>query len=1056
MKLAELSVRRSVTFSMVYLIVVGFGLFSLFRLKLDMYPDITYPRMGIVVIYEGSSPQDVEQLVTRIVEEAVSSVEGVKRIDSISKYGASITFVEFNWGTDMDQAETDVRRALDLFSDFFPEDAEEPIVFPFDPSMQPILFFAVSGPYDQEKMREISKHQIEPLFERIEGVASAETIGGLKREIQVLFDPYKLAYYGISPLQIVSALRRENLQLPSGDIIEGDRRITILTHGEFRNVKEIENIPIAYKKGVPIKIGDVAKVLDTYHEKTRIVRANYRPAVVLLIRKQSGANTVQVIKRVRKELPKIVKSLPEGIRLKVIFDQADFIERSLGNLGNNAILAIIITFFVLLFFLQNIRASLIVSTAIPVSIILTFGVMDQMGVTLNIISMAGLALAVGMLVDNAIVVLENIYRVYEESGDIITASIKGSKEVGLAITSSTLTTIAVFFPILFVPGIAGAMFRDMALTICFSLSVSLIVALSLIPLLSSKVLKREGRERLSLGHRIVFSILIFPWLIYLFFKITAPIRNFLANFTKGIIKKLTKGYDRLLCFSFGFPKTTLFIAYLILAFSILLLIKTPTNFFPKQDDSLMLFKVRGSVGTNIMKMDRYFRKVEKIIKKEVPEAELVCSDFGQGEGFLAMFREGEHSGILRIRLVPLSKRERREEDIAKVLREKINKIPGIEFSIFEPFSFTGEYDIEVDIFGHDLVLAKKIGYELMDRLKKIKGIGDIEFSLEKEKSEFQIYPDRRKLKELGIDIYTLISTISCYFKGRRAGIYREGGYDYDIIVRAEDRFRKDRDKIERMPLVLPMSGKSIPLSSVAEIKEELTPLAITRRDQRRMVSLNINSETKDLGWLIKRVESVIEEYKKELYKDPKGREFTFHIGGTAEDFKESFFYLGIALVVAGILVYMVMASQFESLLEPFIIFLTLMFLPIGVGFSLYLTKTPISVVSLIGVILLVGIAVNNSIVLVDTANRIKESYNLSAEEAIKRAASMRFRPILMTASTTILAMVPLAIELGEGAEGWSPMAKVVIGGLLGTTLATLFIVPLYYKFILRLVGILKR
>lgn len=1055
MKLTEISVKRSVTFSMIYIVAIGFGIFSLLRLKLDMYPEITFPRMGVIVTYEGSSPQDIEEMVTRVVEEAVASVEGVKRIDSTSKYGASVTFVEFDWGTDMDQAETNVRRALDLFSDQLPQGAKKPIVFVFDPAMQPILFIAISGPYNQAKLREISEHHIEPLFERIEGVASAETIGGLEREIHVLFDTEKLGIFKISPLQIVEALGKENIKMPSGNIVEGDRRLSIFTEGEFKSVEEIKDVVITYRNGIPIRIRDVAQVLDTFHETTRIVRANYKPAVILLVRKQSGANTVQVIEKVRKEFPYILSTLPQGVELKVIFDQADYIEKSLGNLGSNAILAVVITFLVLLFFLQSIKASLIVSTAIPISIILTFGVMDQIGITLNIISMAGLALAVGMLVDNAIVVLENIYRTYQVEGcDIITASIKGCNEVGLAIIASTLTTVAVFFPVVFVPGIAGAMFRDMALTICFSLSVSLIVALSFIPLLTSKFLGKKERGKLRLAHKIVFTVIVFPWLLLFIYRILRPIRTFLVFVSQKCVEKITLLYKSGLNVTMKHPLKTLIIAFLLLGVSIIILVKAPTNFFPREDDSLLLFKMKGAIGTNIMKMDKYFRTAELIIKEEVPEAEIVSSDFGTGEGFGALFLEGEHSGIFRIRLKPINQRRRKEDEIEKVLREKIGKIPGIEFTAFTPFSFTGEYDIAINIFGYDLGMARKIGKELTERLKGIDGVGDIEFTLEKEVPLFRIYPDKDKLREVGLGMFILNSTISTIFQGKVASLYREGGYEYKIIVRAPIDYRRNRVAIERMPILLP-TGEPVPLRTVAQIKEELSPIAITRRDQRRMVTLNIVSTTKDLGGLTKKIERVVEEYKKELYKDTLGRTFTFHIGGTAEDLKESFFYLGIALIVAVLLVYMVMASQFESLLEPFIVFFTLLFLPIGVGFTILVTGIPISVTALIGIILLVGIAVNNSIVLVDAANRIKER-GLSSEEAIKEAAVIRLRPILMTASTTVIAMVPLALEIGEGAESWSPMARVVIGGLISTTLATLFIIPIYYKLILRLVELLKR
>jgi HAE1 family hydrophobic/amphiphilic exporter-1 len=473
---------------------VGWGLFSLSRLPIDMYPDITFPLIGVITQYEGASPEDIENLITRPIEEAVSAVEGVEQVKSTSRHGVSQIFIEFNWGTDLDNAEMDVRKNLDFLDDVLPDDARDPLAFAFDPSMQPIFFIAVYGPFDQAELRQICKRRLEPRLERLAGVAAADTVGGLVREVQVRFDPDQLLARGITLQQVVGALRAENLQLPGGTIREGGRDIPIVTQGQFESIEEIRNVVVGVANMVPVRLRDVADVQDTFQEENHFIRNNGRSAVMLMIRKQSDANTVSTANAVREALPGIIADMPEGLELGVIFDQSQFINEAIGNLGITGLLAFGIAFLVLLFFLRDVRASAVVALGIPVSVIVTFIAMYIGDVTLNVISMAGLALAIGMLVDNSIVVLENIYRHHEMGKEPKRAAIDGASEVAMAITASTLTTIAVFFPVLFVEGIAGVMFRDMSLTICFSLATSLVVAITLVPMLASRVL--HSRESL--------------------------------------------------------------------------------------------------------------------------------------------------------------------------------------------------------------------------------------------------------------------------------------------------------------------------------------------------------------------------------------------------------------------------------------------------------------------------------------------------------------------------------------------------------------------------------
>jgi len=1044
MKIAAVAVRRRITFLMIYLSAVGFGIFSLTRLGLDMYPDISFPLVAVIVQYRGAAPQDIEQLVTRPLEEACASVEGVEEISSESKFGASVLMVNFEWGTNIREAEQDIRKNIDMFWEQLPQDAESPLIFSFDPSMQPVIFFGISGPYDQARLRQISESNIEPQIERIPGVAMAETIGGLKREIQVRIRPEQLRAVNLSPMQIVNALRSENLDIPGGSTQYGKMEYSILPKGQFHSVDEIREIPVTVRQGTVIKLSDVADVVDTFHEETRIIRVNGKPGIMLLIRKQSGANSVEVAGNVIEQLPGIEKRLPRGMKMNIIFNQADFINESLGNLGSTAVIAVILSAFVLLFFLRNIRAALIVSTAIPVSAVLTFAAMDQSDMSLNIISLAGIALAVGMLLDNSIVVLESIFRYVEMGEKPHVAAVKGTGEVGMAITASTLTTIAVFAPVLFVPGIAGAMFRDMAATICFSLTISLIVALTLIPLGASVMLEREGAEKKkrSVGGWILWVIFLpvtLPWFI-----ISRTLGWALGRFSDVFLKAITAAYRALLNQAMNHRVITFVLAILLLAGSVFLATQIKQDFFPKEDQSMTFFQLKTEVGTHVESTDTYARQAEKIIEKTVPEMEVVSADIGVGDGFGAMFGEGSHAALFRIRLIDKGTRERSQEEIEKALRDAFKEIPGATVDAFMPFNLTGGSDLEIKIVGHDLDTARSVGMKVKNIVESDPDAADVMFSLDEGRPEYHVIYDRQRLAALGLPASAPSSVISTFFQGTIATVYREEGEDYYVLVRAPKEVRKDPRALENLLIQTP-SGKSVPLSSIAKIKRALGPTKVTRLDQKRVVTVSASSTGGDLGGLTSRIQEKLDKF-------PWPEGFGYRIGGTAEDLMESFMYLGIALIVALILVYMVMASQFESLLEPFIIFITIPFSLIGSALVVDITGIPISVTAIIGQIMLIGIVVNNAIVFVDYANRMMEK-GMDRLEAVIETGRVRMRPILMTALTTIFSMLPLALEIGTGAESWSPLARVIMGGLFVSTFITLLVVPvLFYWF----VGMTKR
>lgn len=1011
MSISSLAIKRAVTFAMVYIFVVGFGLFGLARLKIDLYPDISFPVIAIITTYTGVPPADMETLVSKPIEEAVASVENIKHIRSQSKLGASLTLAEFDWGVDLDKSEKDIRNNIDLIRDYLPDDANEPLVVAFDPQKMPILFMSLSGPMGSAQLREISRRQIKPAIERIVGVASAETSGGLKRQIQVQIDPVKLHAHNLSTDAVISALRRENLQVPGGKIEEKETEFSIRTLSEYMTVEDIAKTVIGYRQGSPIYIRNVADVRDTYETITRVVRNNRKPGVLLLVSKNSTANTVQVADRVMKALPGIVERAPEGVKIGVIFNQADFIKQSISNLSSTSVQAFFLAALVLLFFLQNIRASIIVALSIPISIIVTFSVLDLAGLTLNMMSMAGLALAVGMLVDNSIVVLENIYRHRYEGEGIMESSDSGTKEVATAITASTLTTISVFFPVLFVPGIAGVLFNDMAVTICFSLFCALLVSLTLIPLLSSRFLRVRARSEGG-----------------------APRKQ---GFITAGIQRLTSIYVFVLGGCLNHRKTTLFIAVALFFASLAIIPRLGMDFFPKMDQAQFEIGVERAPGTSLESTEKTFQYIEDMIHDTVPELKNQNTEIGVGEAFGA-FAKGSYAGTIRVNLIDKDLRERSQMEIEAALREKLEQMPGITFSVTEGHFMGEEGDMIIYLYGNNLEQARILSTKIKESIQEVPGAVDVRTSLEEGRPEIRIIPDRDRVSSLGLSLYQVANSVSTYIKGTVASIFRDEGEEYEILVQLEPKYRENMDVLDDLFMTTPV-GDQIPLSDIARFQRSLSPTSILRRDQQRVVNISISVMGRDLGAVTRDVMAKLENMS--LPED-----FSYEIGGSAQDMQKSFKWLAVAFIGAAFIVYMVMASLFESFIAPFIIFLTIPLAIVGVIGMLLITGTSLSVVALIGVIMLAGIVVNNSIVLVDFINQLREK-GLAMREAVLDGGRTRLRPILMTALTTILALLPLALGLGAGGESWAPMARSVIGGLIASTFLTLLVIPVIYTYL---------
>ncbi|MBW2700556.1 MAG: efflux RND transporter permease subunit, partial [Deltaproteobacteria bacterium] len=806
----------------------------------------------------------------------------------------------------------------------------------------------------------------------------------------------------------------------------------IQTKGKYQKVEEIGEVLVGMKVGsagpVPLRLKDVAEIKDSFYESQRILEVDGDPAVWMLVRKQSGANTVRTANAIMDGLPKLARQVGAEVEFKLIFNQADFINQALGNLSTTGMAGVLITFIVLLFFLRNIRSALIVSTAIPISVIATFAAMNAFDMTLNVLSMAGLALAIGMLVDNAIVVLENIFRLREEGLGAWDASIRGAQEVGLAVTASTLTTVSVFVPILFVPGIAGVMFRDMAVTICFALGISLAVALTFIPLASSRLLGSERAARLlKRAH------------------------------AKDRFRHVRDGYGRILDWSLRHRWVVVLTVVAVIGGAAVLWKLLPTEFVAKDDQSLIFIQVETPIGNNLQETATIVREVAEavgeVIKPE--ERRLLGVDVGVGKGFVSIFAKGVHAGTIRVPLVPMGRRERSQAQIEDAVRKRLKSIPGVKATVAMPFNpMGGEGDIEIQIRGHDLETSRTLGLSLRDKLRVWPEMSEVNFSMDDQKPEVRVAFDRVKMAQLGISSASVGASISTSFMGSIAGRYAEGGDEFDIVVRYGKEHRLDIEEIKRMP-VLTASGSAVRLDNIADVDVGLGPVNVTRLDQERVTRLichladeykakdskNGEKMQKDLGGSIERLTQFLKKVEW-----PKN--FTYFIGGSAEDFMISMKWLGFALMVSILLVYMVMASQFESLRQPFIIIISVPLSAIGVVLMFVITRATVDVSSLVGIIMLVGIVVNNGIVMIDAANQLRLQ-GKDRLEAIALAARIRMRPVLMTSLTTIMAMMPLALEFGEGSAGWGGMAKAVIGGLFASTFLTLFVVPTMYTLFAR-------
>ncbi|MCR4441577.1 MAG: efflux RND transporter permease subunit [Peptococcaceae bacterium] len=1027
MKLSDASVRRPVAVTMLFLIIILLGAVSVSKLNMDLLPELNLPMALAMTTYEGVGPEEIENLVTRPIESVLGTVNGIKNISSTSSLGRSMVMVEFAWGTDMNFALNQMREKLDLIANVLPSDAGKTTLIKMDPNLMPVVVLGFGGSQDLAVLDKLAADVVKPRLERVEGVASVSVEGGVQREIRVSVVPQRLQAYGLSLDRIVSYLRAENRNTSAGTVEEGQREHVLRVTGEFRDAQEIENLKIPLSTGGYIRLGELARVEDTFKEKRSFVYMDGAPGIQISIQKQTDANTVKVSDAVSKELEEIKKYLPKDAQIKTGFDQAEFIRLSIRNVTRNILAGSVLAVFVLLLFLRNLRSTLIIGTAIPISVIATFILMFFGGLTLNMVSMGGLALGVGMMVDNAIVILENIYRHRREGYSRVEAATRGSGEVGVAIVASTLTSIVVFLPIVYVEGLASQIFRPMALTVSFSLLSSLAVALTLVPMLSSKILKvnhagkagENGSPNGSGGGNGRFA----------FFAR-------LADFWYGMIDSLDAKYRVVLHWAINNKKKVVFLTAGLLAASLALIPAVGMEFMPKQDSGEYTVSIALPNGTALRETQRVTELMVGYIH-ELPEHEWTFYAVGSGGGMIGSASTTERA-FIRGRLVDKSKRQRGIDQILDELRRKCAGIPGARINISAADSSMGGSGapIEIRLTGDNLEVLRAFSEAVAARIKTVDGVREARASFEEGRPELHIRLNREKADLYGINVAQLSSLVAATVNGSTATKLRSKGEEIDVTVIVDEKYRKNVNDLKI--LTVPSStGALIPLGDVADFETTTGPTSISRINQSRRVSVTGDISGRDLKSVITDIQAAIRDMNV-----PPGIQVIF--GGSSMDMMESFRDLGFALILAIILVYMILASQYESLLYPFAIMFALPPTVIGVVFSLLVTGRTFNVPAFIGVIMLAGIVVNNAIVLVDYINTLRRRDGLPRKEAILKAGPTRLRPILMTTLTTILGLVPLVLGLGEGSEMSAPMATAVFGGLSFSTLITLVLVPCMY------------
>ncbi len=1075
MKLIDFSIRRKVTIAMFTIGIILFGMVSLSRLNINLLPELSYPTLTVRTDFEGAAPAEVENLVSEPIEEALGVVKDVQQVRSISRSGQSDVTLEFAWGTDMDFASIDVREKLDALQ--LPLEVDRPVILRFDPSLDPIMRYAFyikdddsqskdvdfAGLQDEQgisevntlkKLRRYADEQLKKDLQSALGVASIKISGGLEEEIQVNINQDRLSHLGIPIERINQVLGAENVNLSGGRLEEGSQQYLVRTLNQFTSVDDIRNVVVSSQDGNPVYLKDLAEITQGYKEREAITRLNGQEAVEIAIYKEGDANTVNVARNVEKQMNNLSERLPEGMAMTKVFDQSTFISSAVDEVVDAGIIGGILAIIILFLFLRNLWATVIISLSIPVSVIATFNLMYGNDITLNIMSLGGIALGIGLLVDNSIVVLENIARHREMGKNPLKAASDGAGEVGMAVVASTLTTIAVFFPLVFVHGIAGQLFRDQALTVTFSLLASLVVAITLIPMLSSlagreqseveKPKQKEPKTKVGKGMRSA-RLFIFETAPSYIIGIGSKVVSAIGTGIMFILNPVLNGFDRwfttledkypnALRWSLRHRFVVISFAFLSLLGSLMLVPQLGMELIPSLSQGEFNVEFNLPPGTPIEQTDKAMQYVQQAANN-VNNINTTFAVAGTGNQMDANPNQGgENWGELNVSLASRADRAL-EEQTMNALRTDLQRIPGLQYKFSRPALFTFSTPIEVEVSGYSLENLKKVSDKVLEKMSSNDRFADVKSTMEQGNPEIQITFDRPKAASLGLQVHEVADLIVSKVRGDVATRYSWRDQKIDVLVRSQEQDRSSVEDIQNI-IINPNSGAPIPLSSIANIEVATGPSEIRRVAQQRVAIVSANLNYGDLATAAEEIETLIDETV-----IPTGTQA--QITGQNEEMADSFQSLLFALSLAVFLVYLVMASQFESLLHPFIILFTIPLALVGAILGLWITGSTISVVVFIGLILLAGIVVNNAIVLIDLINQYRER-GMSKIKAILEGGKSRLRPIVMTTLTTALGLLPLAIGFGDGAELRAPMAITVIAGLIVSTLLTLIVIPTMY------------
>lgn len=1036
MSLTKSVVNRPTTVGIIFLLVVGFGLYTLSDIAIDLYPEIEPPILLLFTDYYGAGPEEVEKTVTRPIESTLSNVGNIEKITSTSSKGNSMIIMEFTFGTDMAEASNDVRDKLDMVKGYLPEEVSAPMIFKFDPSMIPILMLAVRGDRSPEDLRELAEKIIQPRIEQVEGVAMAGISGGRERSVRIEIPQNRLEAYGLTLTQVAGMLRGQNIQISAGTIAQGNKNYIVNTAGEYASIEEIKNTVIAYKggsmAGIPgmgaataaktVRLSDIANVYDGYKPEENTIFINGKPGVYLTVQKQSGTNSVETADNVIARLKKINEELPYGISIEMISDTTKIIRNSLAQVSSSAISGGVLAIIILLLFLRSFKSTLIIGLSIPISIIVTLTLMYFAGLTLNIMTLSGLALGIGMLVDNSIVILENIFRYREKGTKLKSSAVIGSQEMITAIVASTLTTICVFAPVAVFKSqleMIGELFADLSFTVVISLTSSLLVALFLVPVLASHYLPiRSNKQQPKQG-----------------------IAKAVDEALEGVFSSLDNAYKKGLAVVLKHRVLTLAAVLVIFVGSLFMIPLTGFEFMPQMDEDTISLDVSLPLGTRLEETKAVMGRLELIVDREIPGAQNVISSSGEKGFFGFLGAANSHKGSLTITLPEFALRTQTSTEIKEILRTHFDEFPSVTFEFAQNQGMGGSSSpIDIMVKSNDLEKGKEIAYRIRNLLtERLPEVTEPSIDLTEGLPQLDIVIDREKAYSLGLNIATIANEIKANVDGVTASKFKSGGNEYDIVVIIDPRDRDAVPDLNRL-FVLNSLGSKIPVSSFATVVETSGPVSISRENQTRTIHVK--------GGLAPGAQlQIVDRQVKDLIarEVPVDEDVIIEYSGDFADLMKYGFRFIIILIISIFLVFGVMASQFESFLDPLIIFFTIPLVLIGIIWLYVGTSTNFSIFTAVGLVMLVGIVVNNGIVLVDYTNLLRKR-GKSIIDACIEAGGNRLRPILMTTLTTVLGLIPMAFLNGEGADLVQPIGKTVVGGLSASTVITLFLVPVVYSF----------